>query len=237
MQCALLIVVWLVLAGDLACTKGIGWFLERLLNKPLWVPAKLVLFGLPWALQWAAVVGIPFYLIRKLRPWLSSLRELPVPRGAVIALTLLACAQVGHLLFQKSVYPILHVGMFERSPGIGDYPSTVHRHKYYLDEPDGPRVIDIRRQGHFLFSDLLSWSNEISFSICYHNRDRQETFDYLQQELRNAGYDAPIRLGVEIYDFRTGENQFNPAPPRPLELDVYGKVSRKAVYDPLFRTP
>jgi len=231
---ALLIILWLVMAGDITSTGGTGYFLERLLNKPISVLFKAVVFGVPFLLQWAAIIGIPFLLWRWVRPHLPALRSLPIPKGARIALLAIFLCQVGALLFQHSRYPILHIGMFEHSPGLPDYPSKVTRYKYYLDEPTGPRVVDIRRQGHFLFSDLLPWSNEISFSACFHNRDLPQTYRFLKEELRSRGYLSPLRLGLESYDFKTHEHSFEIAPTRPLQPDAYGRVARKTIFDPLY---
>jgi hypothetical protein len=164
---------------------------------------------------------------------LARLRALPIPRGAKIALLIITIGQTIQLLRQSADYPFLHVGMFEHTPGLPDLPGEIIRHKYWYGSPDDTKILDLRREGHFLFSSLMPWSNEVSFSAAYHNRDLESTFRYITRYLsEQEGKPIELQLGTESYDYSDGSYAFDPLPPRPLPLDVAGHRYQKPIWDP-----
>ena len=237
---ALWLVIAMVSAGDLAQTSGLGFFGLKVKNVPLYVPLKMIIYGIPCLFQWGLALSPLFPLIRSIsapnsKPaqLLAGLRTLPIPRAAKIVLLIIIIGQTIQLLRQSADYPLLHVGMFERSDGLPELPDTIIRHKYWYGSPDDPKILDLRREGHFLFSSLMPWSNEVSFSAAYHNRDLESTYRYITRYLsEQEGKPIELQLGTESYRYSDGYYSFDPLPSRPLPLDVAGHRYQKPIWDP-----
>jgi len=239
----LVFLAWISLAlvclGDFVQTDGLGFFGLKIKNVPLFVPLKLVIYGIPALLELGIALS-PLILIRafktpesKTAQMLARLRALPIPRGAKIVLLIIIIGQTIQLLRQSADYPFLHVGMFEHTPGLPDLPDEIIRHKYWYGSPDDPKILDLRREGHFLFSSRMPWSNEVSFSACYHNRDLESTYRYITRYLsEQEGKPIKLQLGTESYRYSDGNYAFDPLPRRPLPLDVAGHRYQKPIWDP-----
>ena len=239
----LMFLAWIALAlvclGDFIQTDGLGFFGLKIKNVPLYVPLKMIIYGIPCLFQWGLALS-PLILIRafktpesKTAQLLARLRALPIPRGAKIVLLIIIIGQTIQLLRQSADYPLLHVGMFERSDGLPELPDTIIRHKYWYGSPDDPKILDLRREGHFLFSSLMPWSNEVSFSAAYHNRDLESTYRYITRYLsEQEGKPIELQLGTESYRYSDGYYSFDPLPSRPLPLDVAGHRYQKPIWDP-----
>jgi hypothetical protein len=110
----------------------------------------------------------------------------------------------------KPNYPFYDVGMF-RWTSPANFQHVLYEPQYYFFRNNKVELVNIRREGFFLFHKYLGWgyTHEFTFSSAYHNKNQKENFDFLAKKMKLSGVDT-LWVGVSCVNFKTKKVVFNP---------------------------
>lgn len=109
----------------------------------------------------------------------------------------------------KPLYPFYDVGMFRWQTKFDKESKTVYLTKYYYYKNGEYKILDLRKESFLFFSEHfdITFSHIFTFSANFHNKSRQETFDYLIEKLKVDGIDT-LWVGLQSVNYETGLVKF-----------------------------
>lgn len=161
---------------------------------------------------------------------------LSIPKGAKIAIALVFMGNFLCIGFAKSYYPFYEVGMFRWSSNFSNPAKMVYAPKYYYLKGDKVKVLDLRKESIFLFSDHLGWgyTHEFTFAATYHNKGQKENFEFIAQKMKERGVDT-LWVGIQSINYATGVVAFNPDLTNAVKVNQTEKIHYGAIYIPEYQ--
>jgi hypothetical protein len=103
---------------------------------------------------------------------------------------------------RMDVYPFYSVRMFNWLGPETEFPQRYYVEKYGYEDKGRVKVVDLRREGSWLYQDFLPWTfgHSASFSSTFHNRAKTENLGFLERET-----ELDLFVVVQKVDLSTGE--------------------------------
>lgn len=103
---------------------------------------------------------------------------------------------------RTDAYPFYSVKMFHWSGPETQFPQVYYVEKYGYEEEGEVIVVDLRREGSWLYQEFLPWTfgHSASFSSTFHNRTKAQNLEFLKRE---TGLN--LFVVVQQVDLSTGE--------------------------------
>lgn len=173
-------------------------------NKPI-VPDYLFVINLFLILSWIFIIilGVKnktgfFY------KFFVLFFKMKIPSGLKIISIVVFIGNVFAISIGKPNYPFYDVGMFRWASKKVDFPEVLYEPQYYFIRNGKIKIVNIRREGYFLFHKYWGWgfTHEFTFSSAYHNKAQKNNFIFISNRMKKIGIDT-LWVGISSVNFKT----------------------------------
>jgi hypothetical protein len=167
---------------------------------------------------------------------LAQYRNMPIPKGAKIAVTIVLIGNLSAIVIGKSRYPFYDVGMFRWTTPFKNQSKIVSKPKYYYIKDGHVNMLDLRKESFFFLSDYWSWgaTHEYTFGLTYHNKEQKSNFDFILSKMKQFGVDT-LWVGVQSVDYKTGKVTFDPDVCHAIKVNDSAKLHYGKIYIPEYQ--